>query len=315
MSQEQMKVLQMLDEGKITTDEATTLLHKVATPVTTADPAPKGAASSPWAEMGDWLRKLLAMINKEKVEEQVDSQIDSTGLQTVAVQTTNGAVAYSGNDQNTIAIHAHKMVKAPDQATAAAFARQVEIAVEPQGDTLRIYATYPKPPRHVEVEVNFTINGPRRLNVNGHSTNGEVALREIEGRVQAESTNGELRLAAINGAVTARCTNGNVSAKELSLTAASKFSSQNGAVRVDVHQGQAPITATTVNGSVHLTLPPDYQGQLDARTQNGQVRTTFQPQITTRARNRLVGQIGGGGEALLKLQSQNGDVTLAVAPV
>jgi hypothetical protein len=43
------------------------------------------------------------------------------------------------------------------------------------------------------------------------------------------------------------------------------------------------------------------------------VRTSFQPQITARARNRLIGQIGGGGEALLKLQSQNGDVTLAVA--
>lgn len=313
MSQEQMKVLQMLDEGKITTDEATTLLQKVVTPVTSVAPTLEGAASSPWSEIGEWLRKLLAVVNKEKVEEQVDSQIDSAGLQTVTVQSTNGAITYSGQDQNTIAIHAHKVVRAPDQATAAAFARQVEIRIEPQADTLRIYATYPKPPRHVEVEVSFLINGPHRMNVNGHSTNGEVALRAVEGRVQAESTNGELRLAAINGAVTARCTNGNVSAKELTLTEASDFSSQNGAVRVDVHQGQAPITATTVNGSVHLTLPPDYQGQLDARTQNGQVRTTFQPQITTRARNRLIGQIGGGGEALLKLQSQNGDVTLAVA--
>jgi hypothetical protein len=314
MSQEQMKVLQMLDEGKITADEATTLLQKVATPVTTVVPAPEGAAS-PWAEIGDWVRKLLAVINKEKVEEQVDSQIDSAGLQTVAVQTTNGAIAYSGEARNTIAIHAHKVVKAPDQATAAAFARQVEIGVEPQAGTLRIYATYPKPPRHVEVQVSFIINGPQRMNVNGHSTNGEVALRAVEGQVQAESTNGELRLDEINGAITARCTNGNVSAKELTLTETSQFSSQNGAVRVDVHQGQAPITATTVNGSVHLTLPSDYQGQLDARTQNGQVRTTFQPQITTRARNRLIGQIGGGGEALLKLQSQNGDVTLAIATV
>lgn len=313
MSQEQMKVLQMLDEGKITTDEATTLLQKVATSVTSVAPAVEGAASSPWSEIGEWLRKLLAVVNKEKVEEQVDSQIDSAGLQTVAVQSTNGAITYSGQDQNTIAIHAHKVVRAPDQATAAAFARQVEIRIEPQADTLRIYATYPKPPRHVEVEVSFLINGPHRMNVNGHSTNGAVVCQAVTGNVQAESTNGEIRIAEINGGVSAQCTNGGVSAKGLTLTAASKFSSQNGDVRVHVQQGQAPMTATTVNGSVHLTLPPDYQGQLDARTQNGQVRTTFQTQITARSRNRLIGQIGGGGEALLKLQSQNGDITLAAA--
>jgi len=63
MSQEQMKVLQMLDEGKITTDEATTLLQKVATPVTPLAPEPERSLS-PWSEIGEWLRKLLAVINK-----------------------------------------------------------------------------------------------------------------------------------------------------------------------------------------------------------------------------------------------------------
>ena len=319
MSQEQMKVLQMLDEGKLTADEATTLLQKLATPVTTATQTTKeprnAEPSSVWADMGEWLRRLLSLVVKEKVEEQADWQIDSAGLQTVAVQTTNGAIDYRGDAEKSIAIQAHKVVRAPDQATAAAFMQQVQIQIEPQADTLRIYPTYPKPPRHVEVEVTFIIHGPQQINVSGHSTNGAVALHQVEGTVQAASTNGEVRVSEINGGVSAKCTNGGVSANRLTLTAASEFSSQNGNVRVNVQQGQAPITATTVNGSVHVTLPPGYQGQLDARTQNGQVRTSFQPQITARARNRLAGQIGGGGEALLKLQSQNGDVTLAVATV
>ena len=305
MSQEQMKVLQMLDEGKLTADEATTLLQKLATPVTTATQTTKEPRNA----------ELLSLVVKEKVEEQADWQIDSAGLQTVAVQTTNGAIDYRGDAEKSIAIQAHKVVRAPDQATAAAFMQQVQIQIEPQADILRIYPTYPKPPRHVEVEVTFIIHGPQQINVSGHSTNGAVALHQVEGTVQAASTNGEVRVSEINGGVSAKCTNGGVSANRLTLTAASEFSSQNGNVRVNVQQGQAPITATTVNGSVHVTLPPGYQGQLDARTQNGQVRTSFQPQITARARNRLAGQIGGGGEALLKLQSQNGDVTLAVATV
>ncbi|MCE7987987.1 MAG: hypothetical protein DYG89_43030 [Caldilinea sp. CFX5] len=318
MSQEQMKVLQMLDEGKITAEEATTLLQKVAPPAQTAPvqtTAPQTTAEAPstWAEIGEWLRRLLSLVIKEKVEEQATWQIDSAGLQTVAVQTTNGAIDYRGDGEKGIAIQAHKVVRAPDQATAVAFMPQVQIQVEPQADTLRIYPTYPKPPRHVEVEVTFIIHGPRQININGRSTNGAVTCQAMTGAVQVESTNGEIRIAEISGAASAQCTNGGVNAKRLTLTAASNFSSQNGDVRVDVQQGQAPITATTVNGSVHLTLPPDYQGQLDARTQNGQVRTSFQTQITARSRNRLVGQIGGGGEALLKLQSQNGDVTLAAA--
>lgn len=306
MSQEQMKVLQMLDEGKITAEEATTLLQKLSTTA-------KAEAPSLLADVGEWLRRLVSLVVKEKVEEQADWQIDSAGLQTVAVQTTNGAIDYRGDGEKSIAIQAHKVVRAPDQATAAAFMQQVQIQVEPQADTLRIYPTYPKPPRHVEVEVTFMIHGPRQINVNGQSTNGEVACQAVSGNVQVQSTNGEIRIAEISGAVNAKCTNGGVNAKRLTLTAASNFSSQNGNVRVNVEQGQAPITATTVNGSVHVTLPPDYQGQIDARTQNGQVRTSFQTQITAQSRNRLIGQIGGGGEALLKLQSQNGDVTLAAA--
>jgi polyhydroxyalkanoate synthesis regulator phasin len=80
MSQEQMKVLQMLDEGKLTADEATTLLQKLATPVTTATEMTKAMTkatnaepSSVWADMGEWLRRLLSLVVKEKVEEQADS--------------------------------------------------------------------------------------------------------------------------------------------------------------------------------------------------------------------------------------------------
>ena len=49
MSQEQMKVLQMLDEGKITAEEATTLLQKLSTTAKAEAPA-----DNPWAH---WQKK------------------------------------------------------------------------------------------------------------------------------------------------------------------------------------------------------------------------------------------------------------------
>jgi len=321
MNEARIEILQMLDTGKVTADEATRLLNAlqrnmpvpspteptIATATVTATSIPP--AATPF-RLTEWLQALAGSAAKQKVEEHFDWELDSTALQTIAVQTVNGSLAYVGATQETIAVHAHKVVKAPDAATAAEFARQVQIRIEPQAGVLRIYADYPKPPRHVEVQVTFAIQGPHAINLDGQSTNGHVTVTGVEGLVKARSTNGGVQLDGITGEIMAKSTNGDVQVNTVTLTTASHFASQNGSLRIHVQHGAAPITATTVNGGVSLTLPPTYNGQLDARTQNGNIRTDFPMQVTQRARNRVVGQIGGGGEALLKLQSQNGNITL-----
>lgn len=327
MSQRRIQILQLLEEGKVTADEATLLLKapltNVATPTITAPAITPGVATAPGPQstpgdapgaakfrLGDWLQQLIAVTVKQKVEETLDWTLDRAGIETLAVQTINGAVTYTGAAQNEITIHADKVVKAPDQASAEAFARQVAIRLEPQAGVLRIYADYPSPPRHVEVQVSFTLHGPHTMNLDAQSTNGHVTVTGVEGMVTAKSTNGEVQVEAITGQLEAKSVNGGIQANRLTLTEASQFVSQNGSLLINVEQGQAPITVTTVNGGIRLALPPIYEGQLDARTQNGNVHTDFPLSVTQRARNRLVGQIGVGGEALLKLQSQNGNITL-----
>lgn len=319
MSQEQMKILQMLEEGKITVEEATDLLKRVQRN-STAEATPAGgpaatsiresAHSFAW---GDWLKALIAGFAKEQVEEHFDWNLECAAIHTIAAQTVNGSLEYVGAEQATIAIHAQKCVKAPDLSTATAFAGQVQIRIEEKEGTLTIYPDYPKPPPHIEVQVSFVIHGPRTLNLRGHSTNGHVQISGVEGVVQAHSTNGEVQVEELTGTIQAKSTNGNVRAQRLTLTAASEFVSQNGALNINIREGQAPITAATVNGSLHLQLPPAYTGQLDARTQNGHVRSAFPIRASHQTRNRLVGPIGAGGEAQVKLRSQNGNVTLAMA--
>jgi hypothetical protein len=317
MSQRRIQILQLLEEGKVTADEATLLLKapltNVATPAITAPGSQSTSGDAQGAakfRLGDWLQQLIAVTVKQKVEEAFDWTLDRAGIETLAVQTINGAVTYTGAAQNEITIHAHKVVKAPDQASAEAFARQVEIRIEPQAGVLRIYADYPRPPRNVEVQVTFAIHGPRAINITAQSTNGHVAVTGVEGEVHAQSTNGEVQLQDVAGWIEGKSTNGNVHAEQLTLTAASHFTSQNGALVINVQQGQTPLTATTVNGSIRLTLPANYAGQIDARTHNGCIRSDFPTRATEQARNRLVGALGAGGEALLKLRSQNGNVTL-----
>ncbi len=315
MRQERIEILQMLEADQVTVSEALQLLQSQQNDPVAVDTRPDTTDAhrvQPF-HLGEWLQKLGALTARKTVAVPFDWEGDSAALHTLAVQSVNGSVMYTGAAQNTIALHAHQVIKAPDRASAEAFARQVQIRVEPQDGTLRVYADYPKPPRHVKVQVNFTIQGPHTLTVDGQSTNGHVDLRGVEGMVKAQSTNGEVRLAAISGRVEAKSTNGSVRASDLRLTDASHFASQNGSLHLQVQQGQAALEATTVNGSVQLTLPADYQGQLDARTQNGTIRTDFPLQLTQQGRKQLIGKIGGGGEALLKLQSQNGSVTVTAA--
>ena len=310
MSQEQTKILQILEEGRITAEEATLLLK--AMPSNQATQATSTPGPEHGTDWGAWLKALLKGVTKEQVEESFDSTLERAAIHTITVQTVNGSLQYVGADQTTIAIHAQKRVKAPDLATAEAFVSQVQIRIEEKAGTLAIYPDHPKPPPQVAVQVDFVIHGPRTLNLTGHSTNGQVQISGVTGIVQAHSTNGEVQVHELAGSIQAKSTNGNVHVEALSLTAASEFVSQNGALHITIQQGQAPITATTVNGSLDLALPAAYTGQLDARTQNGRVRADFPIQATHQARNRLVGQIGAG-DTPLKLRSQNGNVTLAVA--
>jgi Putative adhesin len=323
MNEERLKILQMVENGRVTADEAAALLEAISAEIIVpasplrqpAPPMKADAKRTGQFNLGEWLKQWIGAVAKSSHLETFDWTHDPTGIQQIAIESINGAIEYIGNEQSQFTVHAEKLIKAPDWPAAEEFARQVQIHVIPENDgkLLRVYAEYPKPPRYVEVVVSFTVHGPQRLQINGCSSNGSVRIKDVQGEVQARSTNGEVRLQRVMGTIQATTANGDVKGEALTLAQASEFASQNGTIRLHVEAGQASITATTVNGSVDLTLPQTYTGQVDARTQNGRVRTAFQTHITQRSQNWLVGSIGTGGDALLKLRSQNGHVTLALA--
>jgi DUF4097 and DUF4098 domain-containing protein YvlB len=68
------------------------------------------------------------------------------------------------------------------------------------------------------------------------------------------------------------------------------------------------VTAKTSNGAIHVTLPAGFSGQLDAKTTNGRVHSELPVSVTQRSKRHLVGQIGEGGEATVKLRTLNGSI-------
>ena len=80
-----------------------------------------------------------------------------------------------------------------------------------------------------------------------------------------------------------------------------EFSSANGKVEVKISAGQAPVETQMRNGSVAVSVPADFAGQLEAQTSNGRVHCDFPViQAGPGRKNRLAGPLGKGGETLVK---------------
>ena len=249
----------------------------------------------------------------EKVEE-VEArewEKDDAGLTRIRAETSNGGIGLKGTDGPRVRVRARITVRAKDRAAARNFCSQVEVQVEEAGDELQVRREHPKPPKGMRVEVAYEIECPARLRAVLRTLNGRIGVEGMAAEVDAETANGHVNIDGGRGRVLARTKNGAIRARVDALSEEGQFSTLNGRIEVDVAAGQAPVQARTLNGSVELCLPRDFDGQLDARTTNGRVRSDFPVAVTGEVKkNHLQGPIGRGGHSLIDLRTVNGSVSL-----
>jgi DUF4097 and DUF4098 domain-containing protein YvlB len=126
--------------------------------------------------------------------------------------------------------------------------------------------------------------------------NGDVEVRDAKGAVRVTTGNGRVNVTTSEGPVEAHSGNGNIDVRMSSLRA-----------REDMgfHTG---------SGSVRLTLPASYSGELDATTGNGEMTSDFDLKMKGRMNpHRIRATIGEGGP-LLRLTTGNGRLELRKAP-
>jgi hypothetical protein len=321
VSKERIQILDRLAEGQISTDEAEQQL------LTLNEALPENGvvAEGRWS-LFNWLASLFGA--RKSFEEQQDWSLDGAGVSTIWAQTDNGSIALDGTEQEGVTVRSWKKVQAPSQEAARAFAQQVQIHVDLQEGEVRIYKEHPRPPFGTSVSVRYEIAAPRQVGANLRTSNGAIRIREIDGPAEAETSNGSVELQGGTGAVRLRTSNGHITVEGVAgrvqaetsngkiraaLDAAEEgvFGTSNGSIEVEVRGGNPPIAAKTSNGSVRLTLPPDFSGRLDARATHGHVHAALSLNATERSRHRLVGELGAGGEATVKLRTLNGSIHLS----
>jgi len=145
---------------------------------------------------------------------------------------------------------------------------------------------------------------------------GDVSVEGINGSIEVNNVNGVIRLTDVGGPVIAHATNGRILATLRQVSAGK------------------PMSFTSFNGNVDVTLPPSAKAALKLRSDRGDVYTDFDvqstpapaaaPQRDSRSRDRddkdkgkyrlemdrsIYGNINGGGPDI-ELRTFNGNIYL-----
>jgi DUF4097 and DUF4098 domain-containing protein YvlB len=178
------------------------------------------------------------------------------------------------------------------------------------------------------VSVAMTVLVPRGAQVRVATGNGAVSVERVGGEVSASTGNGRVSVLNTEGAVRVSTGNGDVVVRE--AKGAVRVTTGNGRVTVSTAQGPVEarsgngdidvrmtalrpsedMTFSTGSGDVRVTLPADYNGELDASTGNGSISSDFDLKVEGRMTPRRVRATIGTGGARLRLVTGNGGLEL-----
>jgi len=159
----------------------------------------------------------------------------------------------------------------------------------------------------IEIEV------PVRTNLNLQSHNGRtISVDGVEGDIEATNHNGSVELTNVGGSVVAHSMNGKVIVSFRDIAAGK------------------PMSFSSMNGSVDVTLPVTAKVDLKMRTDNGGIWTDFDRELQTKGATAVTnqdpngrgyrieidkttsGSLNGGG-AEMELRTRNGNIYLRKA--
>jgi len=143
-------------------------------------------------------------------------------------------------------------------------------------------------PRNVRVE--FTVDVPDGVAFTGATVNGDV-ITDVTGDVLASSVNGNIDITTV-GIAEATTVNGSITAS----FAATEW-------------GRA-LQFATVNGSIHLEIPPDANASVEGSTVNGRITTDLPLTISDLGGTSWIRGSLGSGRWHLQLSIVNGDLEL-----
>lgn len=174
------------------------------------------------------------------------------------------------------------------------------------------------------VTVAMTVFLPRGAELRVATGNGAVSVERAGGNVHASTGNGRVRVDGTEGTVRVSTGNGDVEVRGAKQSV--RVNTGNGRVTVATTEGPVEartgngdidvvmsalrarddMTFSTGSGAVRVTLPAGYNGELDATTGNGDLRSDFDLKVEGRLNPRHIRATIGQGGSRLRLSTGNG---------
>jgi hypothetical protein len=176
----------------------------------------------------------------------------------------------------------------------------------------RLVITLPKGVRLDAVTGNGEVTVEKASNdVRIVTGNGDVRISMTAGNVEITSGNGDLEVDGATGPVRVGTGNGRVYV----TTSSGPVNARTGNGMIDVRMkaitGNGDMTFSTGNGPVRVSLPENFNGEVDATTGHGDFRSDFPIRVMGRlSPSRVRGTIGTGTGRMIRMSTGNGSLEL-----
>lgn len=224
------------------------------------------------------------------VKEEFHQTYPLTANGRIELENINGSVHISVWDQNQVKVDAVK--RAHDEQRL----KNEEIRVTSHPDSISI-----------ETHYRDSDDGWNHTHVNPGSVEYTLTVPRTARLDEIKLINGGLDVAGVNGEVRASCINGKLMASDLGGRA--KLETINGRLNAEFTRLASSLELSSVNGSVHLTLPSDAKATIEASTVHGSIDNDFGLHTNNHhfVGHDMQGKLGGGGTEI-RLNNVNGSI-------
>ena len=277
-------------------------------------------------------------LNSEGIVSRETKTFKVSGVPDVQLETFDGSIEVHSWDRNEVEVEIEK--RAMEQS----MVDEMVVSAEQQGDRIIVKVTQPRNRDFdgIQIGVNFSptarlrVAVPRNSQLAASSGDGSITVEDVTGKVALTTSDGSVRASRVTGELSVRSGDGSirldavegkldletedgsigVEAKPTALRARTA----DGTIRLRV-DADTKMTedwdVQTADGSVTLTLPSAFDGELDAETRDGSVRANH-PAVTNESREgddreerrrTLKATLGSGGRTL---RVRTGDGTIRI---
>jgi DUF4097 and DUF4098 domain-containing protein YvlB len=278
-------------------------------------------------------------LNSEGIVSRETKTFKISGVPDVQLDTFDGAIEVHSWDKNEVEVEIER--RAMEQA----LVDEIKVSAEQDGDRIVVKVTGPSRRGGfdgIQVGVHFSPSAklrvavPRKSQLVAKSGDGSITIEDVAGRINLNTNDGSIRATRLSGEIMVRSGDGSIrmeriegkvdvetgdgsiglEAKPTSLHA----KTSDGSIRMQIEPDSTMAEdwdVQTDDGTVVLTLPTSFNGELDAETRDGSVRTNH-PALSAEARpgedrqerrRKLKATLGSGGPTL---RVRSGDGTIRI---